>query len=147
MFLVLIAVLLQSPAQITIPKAPSTVSPKATERRPEAVPQIGRIRSNTTPDLDPNAELTHAQMELDIGSEKEAIANLKTQVQTLQSLRADPDRKDIDGLKDTKTYITISSSVLFTVAVFLFGFRNVIWSDIIKPRLKKEILGVTQPNP
>jgi len=80
----------------------------------------------------------------DIGTEKEAISNLKVQVQTLQSLRSDPDRKDIDSLKDTKTYITIFASILGTFLVGVFGFKRIIWSDIIKPRLRKEILGVTE---
>jgi hypothetical protein len=148
MVIVLIAVLLQvnPPSQgIAIPKAPSTATKQSTEQPPVSVPQIRAYGSNTTPSLELNAEPTHAQMELDIGTEKEAISTLKGQVQTLETLRLDPDRKDIDSLKELKTRITIWTYVISIVGGVVIGFvwkfNRIIWSELIKPRLQREILG------
>ena len=111
------------------------------ETPPQMVPQIEQHRLNTTPDLFPNAQL---QIERDLGTHGEAIYDLSHRVSSLESLRVDPDRKDIDGLKATRshfiwTFSLISSVIALLIVVFggLYKrFGKIIWAENVDPRIR-----------
>jgi hypothetical protein len=155
MHFLLLAVILQSNPQILLQSAPSTVPSPAKLRAAGPVPQIDKSHLNTTPDLDPTTEETHAQMERDIGGHGEAIAGLKVQVETLEKLRADPDRKDIDDLKNSRDHIVWSWGILSTVIITLAGtfwalygkFKAIVWEDSVKPRLKRYLATLIETPP
>ncbi len=144
MHVMLLALVLQVVPQITMPRAPATLPPPPQQTQPPKAPQISAGGTNTTPSLELNdTALTHAQMERDIGGQGEAISSVKVRIATLEKLRADPDRKDIESLKELRTTITIWVSAMVIVLGAIFGFfwkfNGIIWSDIIRPRLKKDL--------
>jgi hypothetical protein len=93
-------------------------------------------------------------MEHDITVDEQSVLDMKRRLEELEKLRADPDRKDIDGLKQSRDHIiwttSILSTVLFTLgATFwaLYGkFKLIVWEDSIKPRLKR-YLATLMKNP
>lgn len=152
MHFLLLAVILQSSPNFLLPKAPQTVSQQSVQGTTQPIPQISKSHMNTTPDLEPTTEETHAQMERDIGGHGEAIAGLKVQVETLEKLRQDPDRKDIEDLQKSRDHIewtwgTIAAIItgagaMFGAIVWKFGGR--IWEEMVKPRIRRYLSGTAQ---
>ena len=139
MYVFLMAMVLQS---IAAPAGPSTF-PKPT---PSAVPQLANGKTNTTPNLNPNEELIHINMEKDISGQGEAVGELKEKVRGLEDKREKIDRPDIDSLKETKTYFIWIWGILGTIATtlmaVLYKFGPVIWRDSIKPRLRRALIEI-----
>jgi hypothetical protein len=126
------------------------MSAKAAEKPAPQAPQITRATVSTTPDLAPSTEQTHVQMEHEITVEQQSVIGVEARVSSLEKLRADPDRKDIESLKDLRTHITIWVSVSLIVLGFVVGgiwkFNGIIWSDIILPRLQKQLARKEDPS-
>jgi hypothetical protein len=147
MHVILFALILQGashPPQKTpqiVGTTPITVTPQAVENYNVQVPEIVTPRTRTTPSL--TEEFLHAQMIRDISGQGAEITNLQAQVQTLQSLRTDPDRKDIDSLKDARTRIVIFLWVLGILGAICGGairaFGRVFWRDTIVPFLRRSL--------
>lgn len=129
-FLVFLA-LLQTPNSVTVPNRPTL--------------RLRDIQTTTTPNLTPNSlpEMPY-EMILKLGGQGAEIGHLQSDVATLQRLRTDPDRKDIDDLKDTKFRITVWITVLCTVFGTLaagcgvFGGR--VWREMILPRIMNAVV-------
>jgi hypothetical protein len=150
--LFVLAMLQAQPAapSIVVPRAPATTITKNPQEPPVITSRItnssGGIREDQV------TEMTHAQMERDIGTQSADIGTLKSQVKTLEDLRKDPDRKDIDDLKDSRNHIVwtwgIFSTIVGTLAAAAIGlyvkFKDLVWEDSIKPRLKKYLIELTQ---
>ena len=152
MLCLIFAVVMQA-GSVNLGSAPSTVP--AGKPQPPAfvqVPQIERVHTVTAPDLDPSTEETHAQMERDIGGHGEAIAGLKVEVENLEKLRQDPDRKDIEDLQKSRDHIewtwgTIAAIItgagaMFGAIIWKFGGR--IWEEMVKPRIRRYLTAITQ---
>ena len=150
MYVLLLAIFLQSspPTRDVVIPSTSTVTKRSTEVPDRAPPEVQRRVLNTTPDLFPDA---HLQMEHDIGTQGEAIYNLGSRVSTLETLRLNPDRKDIDDLKDARNHIewtwTILATVFGTLATVLWFCKRFIWTDIIRPRLAQDLANTQKPHP
>jgi hypothetical protein len=106
---------------------------------------IPQSHSNTTPHLSEDTEigLTHAQMERDIGGQNEAIGELKFKVGSLEDKREKVDRPDIDDLKLSRTHLQWIlggiALILGTIWFLYERYKQIIWSDVIRPRLVREI--------
>jgi hypothetical protein len=150
MHFLLLAVILQA-SPITLQKAPSTVTPQATQKPHISVPQIESTRNASTPDLDPNTEETHTRMAEDIGEEKEAISTLKTNVSDLSEKREHHDRPDIDDLIASRFHLRLEEGViagiLTIVAAILWWAKDFLWNDTIKPRLRRHLVDPPESNP
>ena len=156
MCIFLLAILLQAtPPQkreIPIPKAPSTITMPPSKQTPVQSLQFGQSRINTTPDLDPDTQLTHLQMEGAISGQGVEIINLQNEVANLEKLRADPDRKDIDSLIGSRNHIEWTWGILSTVTITILGtlfalyrkFGNIIWVENIKPRIRRQLTDIWQ---
>ena len=141
MYALLLIVFLQAqrPPDIASPHTP-TISPQKEARQVQLAPPT----KITTPHLNPESELmTHYQMGVEVGAQRETTSELKYKVAELEEKREKIDRPDINSLKDSRNHIIWTSSVLGTVFVtiggILIGFKKIIWDDIIKPRLRKEL--------
>jgi hypothetical protein len=116
--------------------------PKQTTTEPV---QLAKPGKNTTPSLSIDSDLlTHYEIGIDVGAQREAVGELRSRVVTLEDKREKTDRPDIDSLESSRNYAIWTWSVLGTVFVTLAGvigfFRKHIWNDSIKPRLKKELV-------
>ena len=147
MFALFLIAVLQQPAQQphdflrTQPQV-SVTSPEA-GRHPQ-VPVLQAPTHQTTPTLSPDSDVqTHLEMERDLGSHEKAIGDLSERVGSLEKLRQDPDRKDIDDLKSSRDHFEwtwgIAVGILGVVSATLWGFKKIIWNEIVKPRLVREL--------
>lgn len=147
MHYLIFALLLQTnphPSHDLMTPSLTTTTKQAVETQSVKVPQIEKSQAKTTPGLGENSVLTtHDQMERDLGTQSSDIGWLKSKVESLESQRKDPDRKDIDSLKEMKTTITIWWTAIVTILTLVSGallaFKKIIWTDLIKPRLKREL--------
>lgn len=125
-------------AQITTPATNSV--PKATTEA--SAPPIGH-QTRTTPNLSLDSGIAHFEMGRELGIQGEAMGELKAKVAGLEEKREKSDRPDIDDLKSTQLHVIWTASL---VGVFLSGvgsivwfLRKVIWQDVLKHRIKKQL--------
>jgi hypothetical protein len=147
-----IAILLsaiQAPHQITIPSAPVTVTRQSTEDAHPKAPQILTPVTKTIPAASAE-EMIHLNMEKDISGQGEALGQLKEKVGALEGKRENTDRPDIDGLKESRTYFLWIWGFITTVAATILGiylrYGNMIWTDSIKPRLRRALVEIEPVN-
>jgi hypothetical protein len=114
----------------------------------KSAPNLSKPEANSTPTLTPETAL-HLEMEREIGGQEEAVGNLNARVGALEEKRDNHDRPDIDTLKTSRLHVlwtlTMLGTVIATIVGAILKFKEIIWSDIIRPRLKREIIG-TQEN-
>lgn len=136
----------ESHRPITAPNAPPSIQRGASYQ--PAVPNIHHVQTDTTPDLNADAEI-HAQMERDIGSQGEAIGQLQSDVTSLKDKREKIDRPDIDSLEDSRSHLywtwSILTAVIATAVAFLWFLRGAIWRGLIRPNLAREIAAERHP--
>ena len=145
MRLLILAFLLQVTPQITSPTNPPTVSPQPSPVRPAPAPQIRNLHLNSTPDLDPYTAETHTKMAEDIGTEKEAISNLKTTTADLLDKREKHDRPDIEDLINTRFHLRLAGGFIVVMIGILWWAKDFLWKDTIKPRLKRDLTDPPTP--
>lgn len=143
MYILLIAMffLAQEPRKpITGPNAPPSIQRGASNQ--PAAPNIRHLQTDTTPDLNAEAEI-HAQLERDIGGQIEAVGELKSAVSTLQNDRERKDRPDIDDLQLSRTHFIWVLSFVIGIVGTLFAayerYKAIIWNDVIIPRLRRRL--------
>ena len=147
MYILFIALILQGKPQaprITVPTAPRTVSTQSPN--PHQMPPIDLTNSanKTVPTLGPTSEeLIHIKMAQDISGQGEALGDLKGKVSSLEDKREKVDRPDIDSLKESRNHIEwtwgILATVFCTLGATVWYFKKIIWADILRPRLAREI--------
>src|SRR5207248_9649956 len=118
--------LLQVVPQITNPQTTSV--PRATQR-PLALPTAPA--TSTIPGLNFESGINIGEQ---LGSQSESVGEIKAQVAQLKDLRERNDRPDIDGLKESRTHVEWTLSILGTVLATAFGivwsFRRFLWRAI-----------------
>jgi hypothetical protein len=69
---------------------------------------------------------------------------LKARTAALEKNRGDKDRPDIDDLQSSRTHLYWEyGGITFFLTIVggaLWCFRNILWNDSIKPRLRKAVL-------
>ena len=150
-FLLLILLFQEAPAPSATPDLTAAHGASVPLQKGASTPVtqiLAKPTDKTTPTLSADSELiTHAQMERDIGAQASDIGYLKSEVDHLQKQRDDPDRKDIDDLKDSRNHIEwtwgILTTVFLTMAAVLgalYGkFKTIILEDSVKPRIKRYV--------
>jgi len=136
----LILIQTQKVPNITAPQAaPFTIHTQASGEQQILTPQL----KNTTPTLTRDSEfMTHYEIGVDVGGQREAVGELRSKVSALEDKREKTDRPDIDSLISTRTHtewtISILIAILGTFGVLVRWCGKTVWNDSIKPRLKKE---------
>jgi hypothetical protein len=100
----------------------------------------------TTPGLSSNSDLmTHYEIGVDLGSQREAVGELKYKVQGLENLRSGTDRPDIDSLKTSRLWLSWVFSGVASILAFVWFLRNFLWTATL-PYLRKEIVDKASSN-
>jgi hypothetical protein len=127
---------------------PQTTSVRQSQQPASPSPSLDKPKENTTPGLTAETAL-HLQMERELGGQAEAVGDLKARVSGLEDKRENHDRPDIDDLKTSRLHVLWTTSILGTVlatllAVF-FKFQKIIWGEVLRPRLVRELSGSGVP--
>src|SRR5580704_17395507 len=106
MYALFLLILLQTQKapDVATPRGPSIPFEKSVPR-PDAqhLPLTPTVR--TTPNLLINSDLmTHYEIGIDVGSQREALGELKGKISSLEDKRNKDDRPDIDSLKTSREH-------------------------------------------
>jgi hypothetical protein len=116
---------------LTTPHRAALSMPKKASANDKPKFNLGSSRISTTPQLNPETEI-HAQMEYDIGGQRQAIYDIGSKVSGLEEKREKHDRPDIDDLQKTKDQWTfrfgVIASIVGTASTLLIGLCGFLYS-------------------
>jgi hypothetical protein len=119
---------------LTKPHTESVAKPE-----PGVHPVLKATRPRTTPTLSEDSELQiHAGMERELGSQSEAVGEMKARVSSLEEHREKVDRPDISDLQTTREHFYWIASALFFGGGLIWYFRKFLWTSSI-PILRREL--------
>lgn len=116
---------------LTTPHQTPLSMPKEASAKDKPKFKLGSSGISTTPQLNLETEI-HAQMEYDIGGQRQAVYDIGGRVSGLEEKREKHDRPDIDDLQKTKDQWTfrfgVIASVLATASTLLVGLCGFLYS-------------------